>query len=152
MILLSNKKFYRRKIREKAIQTLFQLSMNDTLTLEQAIEFSINLDDKNDEDTSLVMTDVPYLQTIIFDIVAKQEGIDEMIKKHLQKWSISRISKINLAILRLATYELAFVPNNEVPGKVAINEALELSKLYSDEQSTKFINGILSNVLKDIES
>ena len=70
-----------------------------------------------------------------------------MIEKNLkEKWTIERISKIDIAILKLAIYEILY---SEVPYKVAINEAIELAKKYGDESSKKFINGILASIVKE---
>ena len=73
--------------------------------------------------------------------------IDEAIKAALDKWKIDRISKVNLTILRLAVYGMKYV--DDVPAKVAINEAIEIAKVYSDEKSVSFINGVLDKVLKN---
>ena len=64
-------------------------------------------------------------------------------------WKLDRVSKVNLTILRLAVGEMLFV--DDVPGSVAINEAVELTKKYSDEKSTSFVNGVLDKVLKTLE-
>jgi len=73
--------------------------------------------------------------------------IDKLIKMHLKGWSIERISKIDLSILRLATYEILF--ETKVNEKISINEAVELSKVYSDKDSPRFVNGVLGSISKD---
>lgn len=73
-------------------------------------------------------------------VISHKEELDAIISKYLRDWSISRLSKTDLSILRLALYELIFL---DVPVKVSINEAVELSKLYSDDKSPAFINGVL---------
>lgn len=70
--------------------------------------------------------------------------IDEMIAQHLEKWTINRLAKVDLNILRLGVFELMYV--DDIPANVAINEALEVSKRFGDEQSSKFINGVLSKI------
>ena len=73
-------------------------------------------------------------------------AIDEAISAHLKKgWPISRLNKTDLILMRIAVYEIKFV--EEVPNKVSLNEALELSKEFSDETSRRFINGVLSNLI-----
>ena len=90
--------------------------------------------------------DLDYIKEVLKGVEENKESIDNLIKENLQKWKIERVSKVNLAILRLAVYEMKYV--NDVPEKVAINEALEITKRYSDEKSVSFINGVLDNIYK----
>lgn len=77
------------------------------------------------------------------------EEIDALIKEHLaRKWNIARINKVSLSILRLAIYEMKFI--EEIPNKVSINEAVELSKKFSGEDEYKFVNGVLGAVSRDL--
>lgn len=73
--------------------------------------------------------------------------IDEKIKAHLKDWDFNRINKIDLAILRLAIYEICFV--DDIPCKVSINEAVELSKAFGEDSSSSFVNGILAEIIKE---
>ena len=75
------------------------------------------------------------------------EEIDQMISKKAKKWSKERMSKVDLAILRLAIYEICF--SNEIPYGVAVNEAVELAKNFSTEESPAFINGILGSIVSE---
>lgn len=87
-----------------------------------------------------------YLKDILFGVSRNEEAINEMINKNLKEnWTLDRISKINLSLLRIAIYEMLY---NKLPYKVAINEVIELGKKYSDEQSQSFINGILASIVK----
>lgn len=80
-------------------------------------------------------------------VITNQAQLDAEIEKYLNaKWSIARLNKTDLLILRLATYEMLFV--EAIPAKVALNEALQLAKEFSDDKSRRFINGVLSNLLK----
>ena len=72
-----------------------------------------------------------------------------MIKSHLKDWSFERISKIDLAILRLAIYEIKY--REDIPCKVSVNEAVELAKIFGEDSSPAFINGVLAEILKSIE-
>lgn len=88
-----------------------------------------------------------YLKDILFGVFENQESINNLIEQNLkEKWTLDRISKINLSLLKLAIYEMNY---NELPYKVAINEVVELAKKYSDEQAQSFINGILASVVKE---
>ena len=75
--------------------------------------------------------------------------IDDKILSSLVNWKLDRISKVNLTILRLAVGEMLFI--EDVPGGAAINEAIELTKKYSDDKSSSFINGVLDKILKTLE-
>ena len=73
------------------------------------------------------------------------DEIDKIILSKLKNWSISRIAKIDLAILRLAIYEIKYV--DSIPEKVSINEAVELAKMYGNNDSKSFVNGVLAKVI-----
>ncbi|MEG0013635.1 MAG: transcription antitermination factor NusB [Cellulosilyticaceae bacterium] len=82
-------------------------------------------------------------------VIEREEEIDAIIKENAANWSVERIAKTDHAILRMAIYELKW--GQDIPQKVAINEAIEISKIYSTDKSPKFINGVLGNVAKTIE-
>lgn len=88
-----------------------------------------------------------YLKDILFGVSKNEEEITELIKKNLKEnWTIDRVSKINISLLKIAIYEMKY---NKLPYKVAINEVIELAKKYSDEQAGSFINGILASIVKE---
>ena len=118
----------RREAREKAMQTLFQLD-NTELTVEEAITHVSEI--KNDFYEGLVKGTVNHLSEI-----------DESLKAKLENWSLDRLPKIERTILRLAVYELLYM--KDTPEKVVMNEAIELCKTFGDEQSSRFVNGVLS--------
>ncbi len=132
----------RKKSREVAMELLFENSIKkeDTKDIIENFLETTEYDLEN--------LDMKYIQGILKGVSENIEKIDEIIEKYLVNWKISRISKVNLAILRLATYEIIF--DNEIPFKVSINEALDLGKKYSDESSVSFINGVLDNISKNI--
>lgn len=144
-------KFNRRALREKTVQTLFALSIDDTQTIEHAVLSSVNVNPETDEDYSYVVEDVKSVVQSVAAINEHKLDIDARIQAQLEQWNFTRITKIDLAILRLATYEMFYVPDDSVPKKVAINEAIEIAKLYSEDKSPKFINGVLSTMLKKTE-
>ncbi|WP_054739202.1 transcription antitermination factor NusB [Cellulosilyticum ruminicola] len=92
---------------------------------------------------------VQFIQDTYYGVLNHKEVIDAAIIESATNWSISRIAKVDLSILRLAIYELKYT---DVPHKVAVNEAIEIAKLYSTEKSPKFINGVLGSVLKKAEA
>lgn len=145
-----SKELTRHEIREKALQSLFPLDFNSDLTKQDAITHALELDH-----AEMVSEDgeefVPvYLDVLVGGVCEKKDELDQMIHAHLGKnWTIQRIAKMDLIILRIAIFEMKYV--NDVPNAVALNEALELAKKYSDDRSRKFVNGVLSNVMKEIE-
>ncbi|MGF2617026.1 transcription antitermination factor NusB [Rossellomorea vietnamensis] len=127
----------RRTAREKALQALFQMDMSG-MTAEEALT-NIYEDAPSDE----------YLDSLVNGAADNKEKIDGLIKENLEKWSFDRLAKVDRNILRVAVFELLEV--NDVPNKVVINEAIEIAKSYGDDQSGKFINGVLSKVNSMIE-
>lgn len=85
-----------------------------------------------------------YANHLFSNVTEKTEELDEYIAEFSNGWKIKRIPKVNVAILRLAIYEMKY--ENEVPVSVAINEAVELAKKYSGKEDASFINGILGSV------
>ena len=90
---------------------------------------------------------IEYLKDIYTGIDKNKEEINSLITKNLKEnWSLNRISKINLSLIKIAIYEMLY---KELPYKVAINEAIELAKKYADDSSPVFINGILASIVKE---
>ncbi|TYS19080.1 transcription antitermination factor NusB [Rossellomorea vietnamensis] len=127
----------RRTAREKALQALFQMDMSG-MTAEEAL-LNIYEDAPSDE----------YLDSLVNGATDNKGKIDGLIRENLEKWSFDRLAKVDRNILRVAVFELLEV--NDVPNKVVINEAIEIAKSYGDDQSGKFINGVLSKVNSMIE-
>lgn len=122
----------RRVAREKALQALYQIDMSGATTAE-ALTFVLE-DEKNDR----------FLQKLIEGTIEHLDEIDQKINKHLENWSIERLAKVDLNILRIGIYEMIY--SEDAPANVVINEAVEIAKRFGDENSGKFINGILSNI------
>lgn len=89
-----------------------------------------------------------YVKTVFFGSYEHREEIEVEIEKHLQGWKKSRISPVSMAILRLAAYEMLYIP--DIPAKVSINEAIDLAKKYDDEKSYSFVNGVLNALSKEL--
>lgn len=129
----------RRTAREKALQALFQMEMNE-MTPETAIE-NILEDEKNDD----------YLTDLVEGVSGHLSEIDQVIQNHLEKWKIERLARVDRNILRVALYELLY-KKDDVPHNVVLNEAVEISKRFGDEKSSKFVNGLLSKVVANLHS
>lgn len=94
-------------------------------------------------------TNLGYIRSIIDGVSEHNEELEEIISKHLRTgWTISRISKASLAILKLAIFEMKY--RDDVPVKAAINEAVELAKRYGDDDDPTFVNGLLASVCREI--
>lgn len=123
----------RRTAREKALQALFQIDVSKVEPAE-AIEHVLE-GLPNDE----------YLNQLVMGVLEHQEAIDALIKSHLEKWTIDRIATVDRNVLRISIFELKFL-QQDIPESVVLDEAIEIAKLYGDEKSSKFINGILSKI------
>jgi len=132
----------RAKSREKAMGILFGMEISKD-TPEEAIEASLD-----NFEGDIRELDLDYIREVLEGIDNKKAEIDLIIKENLKNWKLERISKVNLTILRLGIYEMNYV--EDVPGRVALNEALELGKIYSDQKGVAFINGVLDKVLKEV--
>lgn len=93
--------------------------------------------------------DEAYVQAVVAGVHSHAEELDELIAKSAVGWSIDRIARVDLSILRVAVYEM--LHRSDVPTGAAINEAVELAKRYCGEKSSAFINGILGTIAKQIE-
>lgn len=125
----------RKDARVQAFQTLFQLEIKETdLTIQEAIEFI--KDDHSD-------LDFDFIYWLVTGVKDYQIVLDETIKPHLKDWSIDRLLKSDRIILRMATFEIL---HSDTPKKVVVNEAVELTKQFSDDDHYKFVNGVLSNI------
>ena len=104
------------------------------------------------EDTRLNLLEVSpdekeadYMNRIFEGVVANADAIDARLKPYVRGWSLDRVTRVDLAILRLAAYELSL---GEIPGAVVINEAVELANQYSTDKAGAFVNGVLGNLLR----
>lgn len=91
-----------------------------------------------------------FVWRIVKGVTEHLKEIDKVIEKAAPEWPISQISAVDRNILRIGLYELLYADKNEVPEKVAINEAVELAKNYSGESSRRFVNGVLGTVYKEM--
>lgn len=131
----------RTAIRENAFKLLYSNEIQKEIDEEQ-LQIFIQENNINDEEQ------IKYIKNSFEGVQNNIVEINKLIEKNLtKKWTIDRISKIDIAILKLAIYEMVYT---ELPYKVVINEAVELAKKYGDESSKSFINGILASVVKEM--
>lgn len=131
----------RSEIREEAFKLIYSLEIQKKEPIEEQIELYIQ---SNDIDNKKA---IEYIEDAVNGIENNKEVITEKIEKNLkQDWKIDRISKVDLAILKLAIYEIKY---KDIPFKVVINEAVELAKKYGEDNSKNFVNGILASIVKE---
>lgn len=94
--------------------------------------------------------DVSFMEDLMRGVIAKQSELDDIIMKAAPDWPIEKISPVDRNVLRVGLYELLFADREEVPAKVAINEAIELAKTFGGETSGRFVNGVLGAVYKEL--
>ena len=133
----------RKRSREIAMELLFSMEISKN-SYEEIIECFVE-----DYEMDLKTIDLEYIKEVMKSVVDHKEEIDEIIKNSLINWTIDRVSKVNLTIVRLAIAEMLYI--NDVPEVVAINEAIELTKKYSDDKSVSFVNGALDKAFKNIK-
>ena len=124
----------RSELREVIMKVIYQVNLLEDTNLEYDLGDLIKeqLEIKND-----------FVNSSVDGIIEHKKEIYELANKYLNKWTIERLNKVDQAILALGIYELMYT---ETPSIVAINEAIELSKVYSDESVTKMINGVLDKI------
>ena len=133
------KKQTRSDSRRAAFTQIFQLNQHGDNKGEM-MEFLLNAMPECEDNLG-------YIQSVVNGVDEKQEELDALISAHLKKgWTIHRISKAAHAILKLALYEIQYV--DDVPERVAINEAVNLAKEYGTDDDSKFVNGILGAIVK----
>jgi N utilization substance protein B len=133
----------RKVARENAFKMIFEMAFQDEEASDIFAKFMELQEDKLDLDEE----DEKYILAVLSGVKENLATIDEKIKLHLKDWSFERISKADLAILRLAIYEILY--KDDIPTKVSINEAVEIAKSYSDDSSPSFVNGVLAEIIKE---
>ncbi len=129
----------RSAIREQAFKLIYSLEIQKQEDLEEQIKLYIESNNINEEKAQ------EYIKDSVWGINDNKNEIVENIEKNLKEdWKLERISKIDLAILKLAIYEIKYT---DTPFKVVINEAVELAKKYGEDSSKNFVNGILASVV-----
>ena len=126
----------RRELRENVFKMLFRVEFHEEGEMPE------QLDLVDDEFENVKEADAIYMSQKCSDIIAKLPEIDEAINASTTGWKTSRMGKVDLSIIRLAVYEIKY--EEDVPAKVAINEAVELAKLYGTDNSASFVNGVLA--------
>lgn len=131
----------RSKARKRAIDLLFEAEARDTDPVGLLAERTGSPDVPPVND---------YTVELVEGVVANQVAIDELITEHAEGWTLSRMPAVDRAVLRLGLYELLW--STEIPDAVAIDEAVELAKALSTDDSPRFVNGLLGRVAQELRS
>ena len=132
----------RRKAREYALQMLFQWD----ITRDDVDQIAENFFQNYDEPAGVVN----FARLLLTRTVDHVEEIDTVIQRHAEHWRVDRMAVVDRNLLRLATQE--FIYDTETPKNVVINEALEIARRFSSQESPQFINGILDSIKKELEA
>lgn len=127
----------RHEAREQAFMVLFEKTFDDELTISEIVS--------NAEESELLKIN-GFAKKLLTAVEENYDAIDEIIEKSSQSWSVLRLPKVSLAVLRLAVGEIKFV--DDVPNGVAVNEAVEIAKKYGTSEDASFINGVLGAVTR----
>ena len=151
---MSRKPLKRRALRVLAIQALYQLDVSPEMHIVDALSLALECSEDSpysieaitEEELVNEVPEIAYSIALVRGVQNNVQKIDALIEKYLKGWRLNRIVRLDLIIMRVAIFEMTS-PELEVPQTVALNEAIEIAKTYSDEKSAKFINGILSNLV-----
>jgi N utilization substance protein B len=128
----------RREARELALQMLYALDSKTSVGLMETLQTF------RDEQAEVTGRALEFAEELVRGAQAHREVIDEAIKARSKNWSLPRMPRVDLNVMRLAAYELMFRP--DIPKKVSINEAIEIVRRYGDKESPSFVNGILDEI------
>ena len=130
----------RSKTREESFKLLYSLQILKEFNIDEQIEIFLQEEQITDEDS------VTYIKDIINGVSNNEKDLEKKIEENIKKdWSLSRISKVDLTLLKLGIYEMLYT---KLPYKVVINEVVELAKNYGDDSSKAFVNGVLASIVK----
>ena len=125
--------------REIAMKMLYAASLGGEESMSEVLEQSEQAD-------TLSNSDKTFLENLTYGVRARQQELDEIVAQYAQGWALNRLAKVDLTILRMAVYEMLYMP--EIPVGATVNEAVELAKRFGEDKSPGFINGILGSVAR----
>lgn len=132
----------RKKARDNAFKCIYELEFGRDEKIEKILE---NCYEENNNKPD----EMEYIEMVLKGVKENLAKIDDIILSKLKNWSLERIAKIDLAILRLAIYEINYM--DDIPEKVSANEAVELAKTYGNNDSKSFVNGVIAKVIESKE-
>ncbi len=129
----------RHEAREQAFAVIFEKNFNENISFQEIIE--------NAEESGLVKVN-GFASSILKAVEENYEKVDNVITENLVGWTLQRLPKVTLAILRLAVAEILFL--EDVPVNVSVNEAVEIAKTFATPEDASYVNGVLSSIVKKI--
>lgn len=154
-LVKGNKVGSRRRSREIALQILYQMEVTETApdeAINRYYELAAREEEEEDVDEAtpeIPMAVRPFAEQIVYGVEVNRDEIDRLIASASQHWRIERMSIVDRSILRLAVFEMLHCP--DIPPKVSINEAIDLGKTFGSPESGSFINGILDQLMLQID-
>lgn len=131
----------RRQARQTVFELLYETEYHPESTPDEI--FALAVEDRD------IDAENAYIKRVYFGIMSRMDELDALIGKHARGWKTNRLSRVSRAVLRLATYEMAF---DGTPAPIVINEAVELSKTFDEEKAKGFINGVLNAVKNELSA
>lgn len=137
----NEKREAQRQARQVVFELLYETEYHPESTPEEI--FSLAVEDRDIDGEN------PYIKRVYFGIMSRKDELDTLIGKHARGWKTNRLSRVSRAVLRLATYEMAY---DGTPAPIVINEAVELSKTFDEEKARAFINGVLNAIKNELNA
>lgn len=141
----------RRLARQLAVQCLYQIEMNQ-VTAGEALDVVLQ-EAKEENESGVVLEDEPalrrYAEQLVNGVLARKEALDSVLAGYLKGWRMERLSRVDRQVMRIAVYEMFH--RDDVPPKAAVNEAIEVAKHFGMEESGKFVNGVLGQLIREID-
>lgn len=131
----------RKRARESTMKLLYQMEIN--------LDYSNHIKELFFENNNFDNSEREYIENAISTIIANIDELDKHIKDNIEGWDIQRLARIDLCTLRIAMYEILY--RKDIPLEVSINEAIEIVKKYSTDESAKFVNGVLGGFVRSRE-
>lgn len=141
----------RKAAREAAVQIIYEYGFHndgalDLLNFRLSDDFYDAIMQDGDNFKKISTNQYEYIKEVVLNSIGKSDEINELIKMHSIRWNLNRISRIARAIMQVALYEIQYM--DDIPEKVAINEAVEIAKIYDTPETVAFINGVLGSIVR----
>ena len=137
--------------REDAFKLIFEMEITG-ITAEDAVKYLYDTVNKSNEmwaQEFVSSANRKYIETVVYGVQEKKDELISKIEPTLKDWTLSRVSKVNLAVLKLASFEILYM--DDIPGKVSASEAVMLAKKYAGKEDASFVNGVLGTIIGNTE-
>ncbi len=137
--------------REDAFKLVFEMEITG-ITAEDAVKYLYDTVNKSNEmwaQEFVSSANRKYIETVVYGVQEKKDELISKIEPTLKDWTLSRVSKVNLAVLKLASFEILYM--DDIPGKVSASEAVMLAKKYAGKEDASFVNGVLGTIIGNTE-